>query len=178
MTSRVARCGGLSSHPRHPRVLERDPIRPTRELPADVWLSACPAAACLLGGQPTTRRPQANAPTRSACSPSSATSWVRTTGLPISAKGRAWLMTSSASTFPLDAYHQARLELWRSASIEISLGQDSTDLLVQVGVEAVLAWLRVDAATPAALLELYGLPHGALGLQLRLVGSLLDPTPS
>ena len=31
-------------------------------------------------------------------------------------------MTSAASTFPLDAYHQARLELWRSASIELSIG--------------------------------------------------------
>jgi len=73
-------------------------------------------------------------------------------------------MTSSASTFPLHAYHRARLELWRSASIELSIGPESTDPLVQVGIEAVLAWLRVDAATPAALLELYGLPHGALGL--------------
>ena len=87
-------------------------------------------------------------------------------------------MTSSASTFPLDAYHQARLELWRSASIELSIGPESTDPLVQVGIESVLPWLRVDAATPAALLELYGLPHGALGLQLRLVGSLLDPALS
>jgi len=87
-------------------------------------------------------------------------------------------MTSSASTFPLDAYHQARLELWRSASIELSIGPESTDPLVQVGIESVLAWLRVDAATPAALLELYGLPHGALGLQLRLVGSLLDSATS
>ena len=86
-------------------------------------------------------------------------------------------MTSSASTFPLDAYHQARLELWRSASIELSIGPESTDPLVQVGIESVLAWLRVDAATPAALLELYGLPHCALGLQLRLVGSLLDLAP-
>ena len=67
-------------------------------------------------------------------------------------------MTSSASTFPLDAYHQARLELWRSASIELSIGPESTDPLVQVGIEAVLAWLRVDAATPAALLELSACP--------------------
>ena len=87
-------------------------------------------------------------------------------------------MTSSASTFPLDAYHQARLELWRSASIELSIGPESTDPLVQVGIEAILAWLRVDAATPGALLKQYGLPHGALGLQLRLVGSLLDPALS
>jgi hypothetical protein len=87
-------------------------------------------------------------------------------------------MTSTASTFPLDAYHQTRLELWRSASIELSIGLESTDPLVQVGIEVVLAWLRVDAATPGALLKLYGLPHGALGLQLRLIGSLLDTAPS
>ncbi len=80
-------------------------------------------------------------------------------------------MTSSASTFPLDAYHQARLELWRSACIS----PESTEPLVQVGIEAVLAWLRVDAATPGALMELYGLPHGPLGPQLSLVASLLDP---
>jgi len=84
-------------------------------------------------------------------------------------------MTSSSSTFPLDAYHQARLELWRSASIELSIGPESTDLLVQAGIEAVLAWLHTDTATPSALLELYGRPHGPLGRQLRLVGSLLDP---
>src|SRR5713226_6442234 len=178
MTSEFSGRRGRWSHPRTTRVPERDPIRPRRELPADVWLSACPAAACLLGGRPTTRRPQASVPRRSARSPSSAASWVRTTGLSISAKGRAWLMTSSASTFPLDAYYQARLELWRSASIELSIGSESTDPLVQVGIEVVLAWLRVDAATPEALLKLYGLPHGALGLQLRLIGSLLDAPPS
>jgi hypothetical protein len=87
-------------------------------------------------------------------------------------------MTSSASTFPLDAYHQARLELWRSASIELSIGPESTDPFVQAGIEAVLAWLRSAAASPRALLELYGQPHGPLGRQLRLAGSLLAPTHS
>ena len=87
-------------------------------------------------------------------------------------------MTSSAFTFPLDGYQQARLDLWRSASIELSIGRESTEPLVQAGIEAVLAWLRTDAATPTALLELYGQPHGPLGLQLRLVGSLVDPTHS
>jgi hypothetical protein len=87
-------------------------------------------------------------------------------------------MTSSASTFPFDGYQQARLDLWRSASIELSIGPECTNPLVQAGIEAVLAWLRADAASPTALLELYGQPHGPLGLQLRLVGSLLDQTQS
>jgi hypothetical protein len=85
-------------------------------------------------------------------------------------------MTSSISTFPLDAYHQARLELWHSASIELSIGPEGMDPLAQAGIEAVLAWLRSDAATPRALLDLYGQPHGPLGSQLSLVGSLIDPT--
>jgi len=87
-------------------------------------------------------------------------------------------MTSSPSTFPLDGYHQARLDLWRSASIELSIGPECTDPLVQAGIEGVLAWLHADAATPTALLEMYGQPHGPLGLLLRLVGSLLGQTQS
>ncbi len=84
-------------------------------------------------------------------------------------------MTFSTSTFPLDAYHHARLELWHSASIEPSIGLEATDPLVQVGIEAVLAWLRTDSATPSVLLDLDGQPHGPLGSQLSLVGSLMDP---
>jgi hypothetical protein len=84
-------------------------------------------------------------------------------------------MTFSTSTFPLDAYHHARLELWHSASIELSIGPEATDPLVQAGIEAVLAWLRTDAATPRVLLDLYSQPHGPLGSQLNLVGSLMDP---
>jgi len=84
-------------------------------------------------------------------------------------------MTFSTSTFPLDAYHHARLELWHSASIEPSIGLEATDSLVQVGIEAVLAWLRTDSATPSVLLDLDGQPHGPLGSQLSLVGSLMDP---
>jgi len=95
-----------------------------------------------------------------------------------SAKGRDRLMTSPASTFQLDAYHRARLELWRSASIELSIGPEATDPFVQAGIEAVLAWLQTDGANPNALMELYGHPHGPLGHQLRLVGSLLDPAQS
>jgi hypothetical protein len=84
-------------------------------------------------------------------------------------------MTSSACTFPLDAYRQARLELWRSASIELSIGPEGTDPLVQTDIEAVLAWLRTGAEAPGVLLDLYGQPYGPLGSQLHLVGSLLDP---
>jgi hypothetical protein len=84
-------------------------------------------------------------------------------------------MTFSTSTFPLEAYHHARLELWHSASIELSIGPEATDPLVQAGIEAVLAWLRTDAATPRVLLDLYGQPHGPLGSQLSLVGSLMGP---
>lgn len=75
----------------------------------------------------------------------------------------------------LDSYNQARLDLWRAASIELSIGPEATAPLVQAGIEAVLAWLRADAASPTALLHLYGQPHGPLGRQLLLVGSLLDP---
>ena len=85
-------------------------------------------------------------------------------------------MTSSTDTFPLDAYQQARLELWHSASIELSIGPEGMDPLAQAGIEAVLAWLRSDAATPRALLDLYGQPHGPLASQLSLVSSLIDPT--
>jgi hypothetical protein len=101
-----------------------------------------------------------------------------TTSEPTPAKGLYRPMTSSRPTFPLDAYHQGRLELWRSASVELSIGPESTDPLVQTGIEAVLAWLHTDAPTPTALLELYGRPHGPLGLQLRLVSSLLTPDHS
>ena len=83
-------------------------------------------------------------------------------------------MTSFTSAFPLAGCYKARLDLWRSASIELSIGPEITDPLVQTGIEAVLALLRTDARTPTALLDLYGQPHGPLGSQLRLVGSLLD----
>jgi hypothetical protein len=61
-------------------------------------------------------------------------------------------MTSSGSAFPLAGCYKARFDLWRSASIELSIGPEITDPLVQTGVEAVLALLRADARTPTALL--------------------------
>ena len=84
-------------------------------------------------------------------------------------------MASTLASRRLDAYAQTRLDLWRAASIELSIGPEATDPLVQAGIEAVLAWLGGEAVTPQALLDLYGQPHGPLGHQLRLVGSLLDP---
>ena len=84
-------------------------------------------------------------------------------------------MASTLASRRLDAYAQARLDLWRAASIELSIGPEATDPLVQAGIEAVLAWLGGEAATPQALFDLYGQPHGPLGGQLGLVGSLLDP---
>lgn len=84
-------------------------------------------------------------------------------------------MASALAPRRLDAYAQARLDLWRAASIELSIGPEATDALVQAGIEAVLAWLRGETTTPQALLDLYGQPHGPLGHQLSLVGSLLDP---
>ncbi len=83
-------------------------------------------------------------------------------------------MTSSVSAFPLAGCYKARLDLWRTSSIELSIGPEITDPLVQTGIEAVLALLRADARTPTVLLDLYGQPHGPLGSQLRLVSSLLD----
>ena len=84
-------------------------------------------------------------------------------------------MNSPTPTFSLDPYHQARLDLWHSASIELSIGPESADPLVQASIETVLTWLRGDGSTPKVLLDLYGQPHGPLGPQLHLVGSLLDP---
>ena len=40
-------------------------------------------------------------------------------------------MNSPTPTFSLDPYHQARLDLWHSASIELSIGPEGADPLVQ-----------------------------------------------
>ena len=87
-------------------------------------------------------------------------------------------MTSPTVTHRYDAYQQARLDLWRAASIELSIGPEGTAPLVQAAIEAILAWLRPDATTPRMLLDLYGQPHGPLGPQLGLVGSLLNSEQS
>ena len=44
-------------------------------------------------------------------------------------------MTSSASTFPVDGYHRVRLDLWRSASVELSIGPEGTDPFVNTRVK-------------------------------------------
>jgi hypothetical protein len=78
--------------------------------------------------------------------------------------------------FHLDRYQQARVELWHSASIELAIGPESSDPFVQAGFHAVLAWLRGEVGTPQALLETFGRPHGPLGPQLQLAGSVVhDP---
>lgn len=82
-------------------------------------------------------------------------------------------MTIPRSTPSLDAYNQGKLDLWRTASVELASGPESLDPLIQASLHAVLAWLRAQATSPTTLLELFGRPHGPLGPQLRLVGSLL-----
>jgi hypothetical protein len=84
-------------------------------------------------------------------------------------------MVSSPRPTRLYAYYQTRLDLWHSATIELTIGPESQDPFVQAAVEAVLAWLRGTTATPGELMETYGAPHGPLGQQLQLVGSLLNP---
>jgi hypothetical protein len=84
----------------------------------------------------------------------------------------------NSATFTPDAYQQARLDVWRCAAIELRIGPESTDPLVQTALETVLACLRVDAATPRMLLQSYGQPHGPLARQLCLVSSLLEPDDS
>jgi hypothetical protein len=79
----------------------------------------------------------------------------------------------------LDLYSRSKVELWRVAAEGLAAATMGTDPLVQAGQHAVLAWLGHDARDAASLLELFGRPHGPLGPQLRLLGSLLDsPDPS
>jgi len=82
-------------------------------------------------------------------------------------------MTTSRTPLVLDFYNQSKVELWQTAAIELAGGPEHTDLFVQTALHVVLAWLRTEAARPILLLELFGRPHGPLGRQLRLVGSLL-----
>jgi hypothetical protein len=79
----------------------------------------------------------------------------------------------------LDLYSRSKVELWRVAVEGLTAATMGTDPLVQAGLHVVLAWLRHDARDVATLLELFGRPHGPLGQQLRMLGSLLDsPDPS
>jgi len=74
-----------------------------------------------------------------------------------------------------DASIQRKVDLWRAATIELSIGPEATDPLVQVGIHATLASLRA-VPSARALLKTYSTPHGSLVQQLELVGSLLDPS--
>ena len=82
-------------------------------------------------------------------------------------------MTASTSTFTLDPYSQARVDLWHAASLELSIGPEADDPFVQAGVHAILEWLRGEVATATELVDTFGRPHGPLGPQLRFAGSLL-----
>ncbi len=87
------------------------------------------------------------------------------------------LMATTPSPFTLDRYGQTMLNLWHAASLRLTAGPESDDVLVQAAGHAVVAWLRQDAATPGSLLDTFGRPGGPLVPQLRFVGSLVhDPS--
>ena len=87
------------------------------------------------------------------------------------------LMATTPSPFNLDRYGQTMVNLWRAASLRLTAGSESDDVLVQAAGHAVVAWLRQDAATPGSLLDTFGRPGGPLLPQLRFVGSLVhNPT--
>ena len=87
------------------------------------------------------------------------------------------LVASTPSPFTLDRYGQTMLNLWHAASLRLTAGPESDDVLVQAAGHAVVAWLRQDAATCGSLLDTFGRPGGPLVPQLRFLGSLVhDPT--
>ena len=87
------------------------------------------------------------------------------------------LMATTPSPFTLDRYGQTMLNLWHAASLRLTAGPESDDVLIQAAGHAVVAWLRQDAATPAALLGCFSQLGGQVVPQLRFVGSLVhDPT--
>ena len=58
------------------------------------------------------------------------------------------LMATTPSPFTLDSYGQTMVNLWHAASLRLTAGPESDDVLVQAAGHAVVAWLRQDAATP------------------------------
>jgi hypothetical protein len=76
----------------------------------------------------------------------------------------------------VDASTHRKVDLWRAASIELSIGPEATDPLVQAGVHAILASLRLNIPSASALVQAYSTPHGPLCRQLELVGSLVGPS--
>jgi hypothetical protein len=85
-------------------------------------------------------------------------------------------MSTSLRLFSLDPFSQTVVDLWRAASLRLAAGPESNDVFVQAAGHAVVAWLKQEAATPRALLDMFGRPGGSLLPQLHLVGSLVhDP---
>jgi hypothetical protein len=82
-------------------------------------------------------------------------------------------MTPISSFVELDPRDQLKLQLLRSAFIELWIGPESDDLLVQVAFHAVVQWLRGEVSEPHSLLRIFGSQQGPLAHQLQLVGSLL-----
>ena len=82
-------------------------------------------------------------------------------------------MTSTTSASQLDPIDQHKLKLLQAAFVELFIGPESDDVLVQVAFHALLAWLRGEATEPRALLEAFGSLEGPLGQQVAFVGSLL-----
>lgn len=88
-------------------------------------------------------------------------------------------MTRTPPVIQLEPYEQQKLDLLHAAATELWIGPESDDPLVQVAFHAVLEWLRGDVSTPRGVLATFSQPHGPLGPQLTLVGSLLhDPETS
>jgi len=103
--------------------------------------------------------------------------WLSRASLDQERKRMRTLMATTPSPFTLDRYGQTMLNLWHAASLRLTAGPESDDVLVQAAGHAVVAWLRQDAATPGSLLDTFGRPGGPLVPQLRFVGSLVhDPT--
>jgi len=87
------------------------------------------------------------------------------------------LMATTPSPFTLDPYGHTMVNLWHAASLRLTAGPESDDVLIQAAGHAVVAWLRQDAPTPAALLGCFSQLGGPVVPQLRFVGSLVhDPT--
>ena len=85
-------------------------------------------------------------------------------------------MPRTPSVSQLDPFDQQKLDLLHAAAVELWIGPESDDPLVQVAFHAVLQWLRGETSTPRGVLATFSHPQGPLGSQLGLVGSLLhDP---
>ena len=85
-------------------------------------------------------------------------------------------MPTTSQPVHVDPSTQRKVDLWRAASVELSIGPEAVDPLVQAGIHAVLASLRAEVLDASALVDTYSTPHGPLGRQLEFVGSLLSPS--